>query len=58
MGVSRTGGNGTSSQQGFEFCGFSEAIDHYPSAALFQKATEHISAPERGLFRLSRPDGG
>jgi GNAT superfamily N-acetyltransferase len=43
-------------QQGFEFCGFSEAIDHYPSAALFQKATEHISPPERVLFQLSPPD--
>ena len=44
-------------QQGFEFCGFSEAINHGPSAALFQKATDRISPPRRVLFRLSPPDG-
>lgn len=43
-------------QQGFEFCGFSEAINHRPSAALFQKATDRISPPKRVLFRLSSPD--
>jgi GNAT superfamily N-acetyltransferase len=44
-------------QQGFEFCGFSEAINHRPSAALFQKATDRISPPKRVPFRLSPPDG-
>ena len=43
-------------KQGFEFCGFSEAIDHYPSAALFQKATERIGPPGRVMFRLSPSD--
>jgi GNAT superfamily N-acetyltransferase len=41
--------------QGFDFCGFSDAINHYPSAALFQKATEQIRLPQRVLFRLSTP---
>jgi ribosomal protein S18 acetylase RimI-like enzyme len=27
---------------GFESCGMSEDVDHYPSAALFQKATDRI----------------
>ncbi|HYB86617.1 MAG TPA: GNAT family N-acetyltransferase [Streptosporangiaceae bacterium] len=44
-------------QQGFEFWGVSETIRHYPSAALFQKATERISPPERFLFRLSDGNG-
>jgi GNAT superfamily N-acetyltransferase len=39
-------------RQGFEFCGFSEEIDHYPSAALFQKATNHIEPAGRALFQL------
>jgi GNAT superfamily N-acetyltransferase len=43
-------------RQGFEFYGFSEAINHYPSAALFQKATEQISPPGRALFLLSPSD--
>ncbi len=29
-------------RQGFEFCGYSEKAGEYPSAALFQKATDHI----------------
>lgn len=44
-------------QQGFEFCGVSETIDRYPSAALFQKATERISPPERFPFHLSSGNG-
>jgi ribosomal protein S18 acetylase RimI-like enzyme len=39
-------------RQGFEFCGFSETINHYPSAALFQKATEGITPPEDILFHV------
>jgi GNAT superfamily N-acetyltransferase len=45
-------------QQGFEFCGFSEAIDHYPSAALFQKATKSIQPTWDTMFRLDPPLGG
>jgi ribosomal protein S18 acetylase RimI-like enzyme len=44
-------------QQGFKFCGFSEAINHRPSAALFQKATDQIRPPGRVMFRI-RPDNG
>lgn len=40
-------------RQGFTFFGFSEAIDQYPSAALFQKATGLIRPAGRTLFRLS-----
>jgi ribosomal protein S18 acetylase RimI-like enzyme len=43
-------------RQGFEFCGFSEAID-CPSAALFQKATGRIRPTARMLFRLIPPLG-
>jgi len=39
-------------RQGFEFCGFSETVNHYPSAALFQKATEGITPPEDILFHV------
>lgn len=45
-------------RQGFESCGFSEAINHYPSAALFQKATDRISPTGRFLFRVSPPEDG
>jgi GNAT superfamily N-acetyltransferase len=44
--------------QGFEFCGFSEAIDHYPSAALFQKATNTIQPTWDTMFRLDPALGG
>ena len=45
-------------QQGFEFCGRGEAFAHYPSAALFQKATEDIRPTVDTLFRLHpRADG-
>lgn len=36
-------------RQGFEFCGLSKEIDHYPSAALFQKATDNIKQAGRPL---------
>ncbi len=45
-------------RQGFKFCGFSETIDHYPSAALFQKATEQITPPEDILFYRTQQDDG
>jgi GNAT superfamily N-acetyltransferase len=38
--------------QGFEPCGF-HADDGYPSRARFQKSTDHLPAPEPGLFRVS-----
>jgi ribosomal protein S18 acetylase RimI-like enzyme len=44
-------------RQGFESCGLSAAIDHYPSAALFQKATDRIKPTGRTLFRLVPPLG-
>ena len=44
--------------QGFEFCGVSEEIDHYPSAALFQKATDRIKPTRQTLFQLVPPGGG
>jgi len=43
-------------RQGFEFCGFSETINHYPSAALFQKATERITPPADALFQPTPQD--
>jgi GNAT superfamily N-acetyltransferase len=45
-------------RQGFESCGVSEEIDHYPSAALFQKATDRIKPMGRTLFQLVPPVGG
>lgn len=40
--------------RGFEFYGLSEEVDDdYPSAALFQKPTEEISAPDHVLFQLT-----
>jgi GNAT superfamily N-acetyltransferase len=44
-------------RQGFAFYGFCEASGDYPSAALFQKATEAIRPTWDGLFRLPPPDG-
>ncbi len=38
-------------RQGFEFCGFCETIEAYPSAALFQKPVHQIKPPEELLFR-------
>lgn len=38
-------------QQGFDFYGFCERVDEYPSAALFQKATEPIRPTFGRLFR-------
>lgn len=38
-------------RQGFEFCGFCETIEDYPSAALFQKPVHQIKPPEELLFR-------
>jgi len=40
--------------QGFEMRGLSERAPDYPSAALFQKATDHIEPGSAGLFRLAR----
>jgi ribosomal protein S18 acetylase RimI-like enzyme len=45
-------------QQGFEFCGVSKEIDHYPSAALFQKATDLIKPTTLALFPLIPLVGG
>ncbi len=45
-------------RQGFEFCGLSEKIDHYPAAALFQKATDRIRPTRHRLFRLFPPIAG
>jgi ribosomal protein S18 acetylase RimI-like enzyme len=42
---------------GFGFCGFSEALAYYPSAALFQKETSRIRPPGQALFRI-RPARG
>jgi ribosomal protein S18 acetylase RimI-like enzyme len=44
-------------RQGFEFWGFSEALRHYPSAALFQKVTEGIKPIRGTLFHLHPPPG-
>jgi GNAT superfamily N-acetyltransferase len=44
-------------RQGFEFWGFSEAFGYYPSAALFQKATEGIKPVRDTLFHLHPPPG-
>jgi ribosomal protein S18 acetylase RimI-like enzyme len=43
---------------GFEFCGFRAAIDDYPSAALFQKATDRIHPTERTWFWSIPPVAG
>jgi GNAT superfamily N-acetyltransferase len=40
-------------RQGFDFCGVSEEVDDYPSAALFQKPTDWIVPPSRPMFRVS-----
>jgi len=45
-------------RQGFEFCGLGEAYAHYPSAALFQKATDVIRPARMALFRLQPPPDG
>jgi len=45
-------------RQGFESCGVSKEIDHYPSAALFQKATDRINPTGRTLFSPIQPVGG
>ena len=45
-------------RQGFESCGVSAEIDHYPAAALFQKATERIQPMQRTLFQLVPPVDG
>ena len=37
-------------RQGFEFCGFCETIEDYPSAALFQKPVDEIKPLEDPLF--------
>jgi len=44
-------------RQGFEFCGFCETIEDYPSAALFQKPVHQIKPPEELLFR-ELPEAG
>jgi ribosomal protein S18 acetylase RimI-like enzyme len=45
-------------RHGFEFHGLREESTGYPSAALFQKATEGIRPTVDTLFRLyPRPDG-
>jgi GNAT superfamily N-acetyltransferase len=38
-------------QQGFEFYGFCESIDDYPSSALFQKRTDQIVPLDQPSFR-------
>jgi GNAT superfamily N-acetyltransferase len=45
-------------RQGFESCGVSEEIDQYPSAALFQKATDRIRPAGRPLFQMIPPASG
>jgi GNAT superfamily N-acetyltransferase len=45
-------------RQGFGFCGFSEAFQHYPAAALFQKETSRIRPTEQSRFRIQPPPGG
>lgn len=37
-------------REGFEFCGFCETIEGYPSAALFQKPVHEIKPSEDPLF--------
>jgi hypothetical protein len=37
--------------RGFESCGFHEPVPGYPSAALFQRSTDQIKAPEVSPFR-------
>ena len=41
-------------RQGFQFCEFGEAYTRYPSAALFQKATELIRPPRSPCSAHSR----
>ncbi len=43
--------------QGFEFVGYADKADNYPSAALFQKLTDQIKRPDASLFREA-PGGG
>jgi ribosomal protein S18 acetylase RimI-like enzyme len=50
--------HGYYTRQGFEFCGLSEKIDHYPSAALFQKATDRIRPTSQKLFQSLPPFAG
>jgi len=45
-------------RQGFEFWGLGEAYAHYPSAALFQKATGVIRPTGMTLFHLPPPSDG
>jgi Acetyltransferase (GNAT) family len=45
-------------QQGFDFYGFSEELDDYPSTALFQKPTARIEPPAHPLFQLIPRRGG
>ena len=42
--------------QGFDFYGYADDADGYPSAALFQKPTDQIPAPDTPRF-LEDPDG-
>jgi GNAT superfamily N-acetyltransferase len=44
-------------RQGFEFYGFCDAMAEYPSAALFQKATDRIKPTDGTLFQLASPEG-
>jgi GNAT superfamily N-acetyltransferase len=44
-------------KQGFGFYGYSEKADDYPSAALFQKTTDHIQQPGALLFQEVPPGG-
>ena len=37
--------------RGFDSCGFHEPVPGYPSAALFQRSTDQIKAPEVSPFR-------
>jgi ribosomal protein S18 acetylase RimI-like enzyme len=43
--------------QGFVFSGFSEALEPGPSAALFQKKTDHIRTTGPALFRIQPTSG-
>jgi GNAT superfamily N-acetyltransferase len=44
-------------RQGFAFWGFSEELDDYPQAALFQKPTDSIEPAADALFRVNPPAG-
>jgi GNAT superfamily N-acetyltransferase len=43
--------------QGFEFYGYSDKADDYPSAALFQKPTDRIRIADRVLFQVESEPG-